>query len=132
MNEYQAGPRREVQLLEELVKKQQKTLNCTRVIAVILVIALLALIAAGIALLPTVRQAEKTLKEAEELFERSNAMVRDNSQPLAEAIEKLNSVDFSRLNDLDTKKLVSVIDSLSDTIQPFLDMLGTFGLQDTD
>ena len=128
MNEYRETRKSSEQLLAELVKKQQKTLTCTRIIAVILVIALLALMAACIALLPTVRQAGKTLRTAEELLEKSNAVVQDNAQPLSEALEKLNSVDFSKLNNLDTERLVSVIDSLNDAVQPFLDMMGAFGM----
>ena len=132
MNEYREMRQSSEQILAELVKKQQKTLTCTRIIAVILVIALLAFTAAGIALLPTVRQAEKTLETAKELLERSNAVVQENAQPLSDALEKLSSVDFSKLNDLDTEKLISVIDSLNDAVQPFLDMMSAFGIAGKD
>ena len=59
--------------------------------------------------------------DAEELIGNANRVVVDNTEAVTEAVAKLNSVDFARLNE--------AINGLADTVRPFANFVNLFRQQ---
>ena len=95
----------ESRLLAEILKEQKRMTRSSRLRAVLALILVLALLAALVLLLPRVlglldradaalRQVEEKLPELEGLVSDAKGMLEKN----AEAMGKINSVDFDKLN----------------------------------
>lgn len=114
------GGRSEEELLAEILKYQKKTYRRAGVTAfahLLLIVTLLAVLAAGVLLLPRVLgivdqaedalnsvqsltgTAEEAVREAGDAMNAVGSLAEDNAQNLAEAVEKLNGIDFAGLND---------------------------------
>ena len=130
-----AGGRSAEDLLAETLKYQKKAYRRAGITAFahfLLIITLLAVLAAGVLLLPRVfgiigqaedalnnvqsltRTAEEAVKQAGEAMDAVGSLAENNAEDLAEAIDKLNGIDFARLNE--------AIRNLHDVVEP----LGNF------
>ena len=112
-NGYTASGRSAEELLAELLKVQKKTYRRAGITAfahILLIVTLLAVLAAGVLLAPRilgiVDQAETALDSvqtlvdsAEEAVGAVGSLANDNAQDLAEAVDKLNGIDFDGLNE---------------------------------
>ena len=137
-NANMAGERSTEELLAEILKyqkKQSRRAGVTAFAHFLLIVTLLAVLAAGILLLPRVlaivgqaedvlnsvqtltRTAEEAVREAGDAMSSIGSLAEDNAQNLAEAVEKLNGIDFNGLND--------AIRDLHDAVKP----LGELGRQ---
>ena len=112
-NGYTAGGRSAEELLTELLKVQKKTYRRAGITAfahILLIVTLLAVLAAGVLLAPRilgiVDQAETALDSVQTLIDSAEeavgavgSLANDNAQDLAEAVDKLNGIDFDGLNE---------------------------------
>lgn len=67
---------------------------------------------------PAVEGLDQSMEGIDEMVSGINSLVTDNSENLAEAIEKLNSIDFETLN--------KAIQELETTVEPLSKFLGAF------
>ena len=110
------------ELLAELVRYQKKEVNHARLSTVVgalliavLLITLLVVLPRAVILLDHM---EQSLQEIDTFVEGSNRVVSENSDGVAEALSKLNGVDFDALN--------QAIRDLSDAVHPLADFARLF------
>ena len=125
-NGYKAAGRSEEELLSEVLRYQKKTYRRAGITAfahILLIVTLLAVLAAGVLLAPRilgiVEQAETALNSVQALTESAQeavgavgSLAGDNAQDLAEAVDKLNGIDFDGLNEA-IRNLHDVTDRLA-------------------
>ena len=114
---YGAENRSAEELLAETLKYQKKAYRRAGITAIahfLLIITLLALLAAAALFAPRVislvNHAEESLSAVDALIEEFDGLVSDNTDALTDAIRKLDSIDFDRLN--------KAIGNLSDAVKP--------------
>ena len=113
------------QLLSELIDNQKRLVRQAKLTTVVNILIGLVLVAALVLVIPRVRRVETSLAEidqlvadAGELIENTNTMVTDNTDAVAETVQKLNDVDFDTLND--------AIENLNTAIEPLAGLAGLF------
>ena len=126
----------ERELLAELLKEQKKGAMSEKAAAIAGVLLCLLLLIAVAALVPrvlgvlrqadqtlsqvqlTVDQAQQSLRKIDTLVQNTDTIVVENTDAVAEAMQKLNQVDLDSLN--------SSISSLSTILEPLASFLGRF------
>lgn len=110
------------ELLAELVRYQKKEVNHARLSTVVGVLLIAVLLVTLLVVLPRavilLDHMEQSLQEIDTFVEGSNRVVSENSDGVAEALSKLNGVDFDALN--------QAIRDLSDAVHPLADFARLF------
>lgn len=110
------------ELLAELVRYQKKEVNHARLSTVVGVLLIAVLLITLLVVLPRavilLDHMEQSLQEIDTFVEGSNRVVSENSDGVAEALSKLNGVDFDALN--------QAIRDLSDAVHPLADFARLF------
>ena len=110
------------ELLAELVRYQKKEVNHARLSTVVGVLLIAVLLVTLLVVLPRavilLDHMEQSLQEIDTFVEGSNRVVSENSDGVAEALSKLNGVDFDALN--------QAIRDLPDAVHPLADFARLF------
>ena len=142
--DYRSSDAASPELLRQLIALQKRELRHARFVSVIAAVVLALLLCAALLLAPRVlnllSHAERALQdidvlaadasalvgsvtgtatEAERLVDSANALLADNTQAVADALEKVNSVDFQRLN--------TAIDDFAAAVEPLAKLGRLFG-----
>ena len=143
MNEQAEKLREQSDLLEQLIRLQKKELRNARLTALASLVVIVVLVAAGAILVPRaaalldhiehsltdidtlaaeagtmLSEAQSTVSQVDSLARNANRVVVDNTEAVKEAMDKLNSVDFQRLNE--------AVDSLAQAVEPLAKLSSLF------